>query len=80
MVVRLPPSIAPLRDVGFCRKVVAGAEVNQIADLVASVRVEQGPRNKVTAVELWSRSKDHSAQAAAARELRAYLSRPSPDG
>lgn len=55
------------------RKVVepACAEVNQIADFVASFRVENGPRNKVVAVELWFRPKDHSAREAAAREREA---------
>jgi len=45
------------------------AEVNQIADFVASYRVENGPRNKVVAVELWFLPKDATARNAAAAEL-----------
>ena len=45
------------------------AEVNQIADFVASYRVENGPRNKVVAVELWFLPKDAAARNAAAAEL-----------
>jgi hypothetical protein len=45
------------------------AEVNQIADFVASYRVENGPRNKVVAVELWFLPKDPAARNAAAAEL-----------
>jgi hypothetical protein len=45
------------------------AEVNQIADFVASYRVETGPRGKVVAVELWFRPKDRAARNAAAAEL-----------
>lgn len=53
------------------RKVVepAIAEVNQIADFAASYRVENGPRNKVVAVELWFRPKPPPARTAAATEL-----------
>ena len=47
----------------------AVAEVNQIADFVASHRVEYGPRNKVVAVELWFRPKDVPGRNAAAAEL-----------
>jgi hypothetical protein len=55
------------------RKVVepACAEVNQIADFVASYRVENGPRNKVTAIELLFFPKQESALAAAVREREA---------
>ena len=55
------------------RKVIepAVAEVNQIADFVASFRVETGPRNKVTAVELLFLPKQDSALAAAVREREA---------
>jgi plasmid replication initiation protein len=55
------------------RKVVepACAEVNQIADFVASYRVESGPRNKVTAIELLFLPKHDSALAAAIREREA---------
>jgi len=56
------------------RKVVepACAEVNQVADFVASFRVENGPRNKVLAVELLFLPKqDEAALAAAAREREA---------
>jgi len=55
------------------RKVVepACAEVNQIADFVASYRVEHGPRNKVVAVELLFLPKPESALADAAREREA---------
>jgi hypothetical protein len=45
------------------------AEVNQIADFVASYRVETGPRNKVVAVELWFLPKDPAGRNAAAAEL-----------
>ncbi len=45
------------------------AEVNQIADFVASYRVENGPRNKVMAIELWFRPKDRAGRNAAAEEL-----------
>jgi plasmid replication initiation protein len=47
----------------------ACAEVNQIADFVASWRVEHGPRNKVVAVELWFRPKTQAGRDAAAAEL-----------
>ncbi|MGB7549037.1 MAG: replication initiation protein [Terracidiphilus sp.] len=47
----------------------AVAEVNQIADFVASYRVDTGPRSKVVAIELWFRPKDPAARAAAAAEL-----------
>ena len=55
------------------RKVVepACSEVNQIADFIASFRVENGPRNKVTAVELVFLPKHESALAAAAPEREA---------
>jgi hypothetical protein len=43
--------------------------VNQIADFVASYRVETGPRNKVVAVELWFLPKDSAGRNAAAAEL-----------
>jgi hypothetical protein len=45
------------------------AEVNQIADFVASYRLEHGPRNKVVAVELWFLPKDTAGRNAAAAEL-----------
>jgi hypothetical protein len=45
------------------------AEVNQIADFVASYRIETGPRNKVVAVELWFLPKDPAGRNAAATEL-----------
>jgi hypothetical protein len=45
------------------------AAVNQIADFVASYRLEYGPRNKVMAVELWFRPKDAPGRNAAAAEL-----------
>jgi hypothetical protein len=45
------------------------AEVNQIADFVASYRVENGPRNKVVAVELWFMPKGETERNAAAAEL-----------
>jgi hypothetical protein len=45
------------------------AEVNQIADFVASYRLEHGPRNKVVAFELWFRPKEEAARNAAAAEL-----------
>jgi Initiator Rep protein, WH2 len=60
------------RDWGDIRARVvepAIAEVNQIADFVASYRVETGPRGKVVAVELWFRPKDRAARNAAAAEL-----------
>jgi Initiator Replication protein len=60
------------RDWGNIRQKVvepAIAEVNQIADFVASYRVENGPRNKVMAVELWFRPKDSAGRNAAAAEL-----------
>jgi hypothetical protein len=60
------------RDWGNIRQKVvepAIAEVNQIADFVASYRVETGPRNKVVAVELWFRPKDPAGRNAAAAEL-----------
>jgi hypothetical protein len=40
-----------------------------MADFVASYRVENGPRNKVVAVELWFRPKDSAGRNAAAAEL-----------
>jgi hypothetical protein len=43
--------------------------VNQIADFVASYRLENGPRNKVVAVELHFRPKEEAARNAAAAEL-----------
>jgi hypothetical protein len=56
---------------GIREKVVdpAIAEVNQIADFVASYRVEHGPRNKVVVVELWFLPKDPAGRDAAAAEL-----------
>jgi len=53
------------------RKVVepACAEVNQLADFACGWKVEQGPRNKVLAVELWFRPKSPAARTAAAHEL-----------
>jgi Initiator Replication protein len=60
------------RDWGDIRARVvepAIAEVNQIADFVASYRVENGPRNKVVAVELWFLPKDPADRNAAAAEL-----------
>ena len=53
------------------RKVVepACAEVNLLADFACGWKVEQGPRNKVLAVELWFRPKDRTERIAAAREL-----------
>jgi Initiator Replication protein len=56
---------------GIREKVVepAIAEVNQIADFVASYRLEHGPRNKVVAVELWFLPKDAAGRNAAAVEL-----------
>jgi hypothetical protein len=60
------------RDWGDIRARVvepAIAEVNQIADFVASYRVENGPRNKVVAVELLFLPKDPAGRNAAAAEL-----------
>jgi len=53
------------------RKVVepACAEVNQLADFACGWTVEQGPRSKVTTVELWFRPKDQAARAVARGEL-----------
>ena len=53
------------------RKVVepACAEVNQLSDFACGWKVEQGPRNKVLAVELWFRPKDLTESKTAAREL-----------
>lgn len=53
------------------RKVVepACAEVNQLAEFACGWKVEQGPRNKVLAVELWFRSKDQTERIATEREL-----------
>jgi len=53
------------------RKVVepACAEVNQLAEFACGWKVEQGPRNKVLAVELWFRSKDQTERTAMEREL-----------
>ncbi len=53
------------------RKVVetACAEVNLLADFACGWKVEQGPRNKVLAVELWFRPKDQAERMAAVREL-----------
>ena len=48
---------------------LACAEVNQLADFACGWKVEQGPRNKVLAVELWFRPKDQTGRMAAAREL-----------
>ena len=61
------------RDWGDIRARVvepAIAEVNQIADFVASCRVETGPRGEVVvAIKLWFRPKDRAARKAAAAEL-----------
>jgi hypothetical protein len=60
------------RDWGDIRARVvepAIAEVNQVADFTASYRVENGPRNKVVAVELWFMPKDEAERKAAAAEL-----------
>ena len=56
---------------GIREKVIepAIAAVNQIADFVASYRLEHGPRNKVMAVELWFRPKPPAERNAAAAEL-----------
>jgi len=53
------------------RKVVepACAEVNLLSDFACGWTVEQGPRSKVTAVELWFRPKDQAARTAARDEL-----------
>ena len=53
------------------RKVVepACAEVNQLAEFACGWKVEQGPRNKVLAVELWFRSKDQTERITTEREL-----------
>ena len=53
------------------RKVVepACAEVNLLADFTCGWTVEQGPRSKVVAVELWFRPKDQAARATAQGEL-----------
>ena len=53
------------------RKVVepACAEVNLLADFACGWKVEQGPRNKVLAVELWFRPKNQAERMSAAREL-----------
>ena len=69
-VLGVPPKV--YRDWGNIRQKViepAIAEVNQIADFVASYRVENGPRNKVVAVEIWFRAKDRAGRNAAAAEL-----------
>jgi Initiator Replication protein len=60
------------RDWGNIRQKVlepAIAEVNQIADFMASYRVENGPRNKVVAVELWFMRKNPADRKAAVDEL-----------
>ena len=60
------------RDWGGIRQKVlepACAEVNQLADFACGWKVEQGPRNKVLAVELWFRLKDQTERAATDREL-----------
>ncbi len=60
------------RDWGDIRRKVvepACAEVNLLADFACGWTVEQGPRSKVTAVELWFRPKDQAARAAARDEL-----------
>jgi hypothetical protein len=53
------------------RKVVepACAEVNQLAEFTCGWKVEQGPRSKVLAVELWFRPKDRAGRVSAEREL-----------
>ena len=60
------------RDWGDIRRKVvepACAEVNQLAEFACGWKVEQGPRNKVLAVELWFRSKDQAERTATEREL-----------
>ncbi len=60
------------RDWGDIRRKVvepACAEVNLLADFACGWTVEQGPRSKVVAVELWFRPKDQAARAAARDEL-----------
>ena len=54
----LPGAIANFADIRLRVIEPAIAAVNQIADFVASYRLEYGPRNKVVAVELWFRPKD----------------------
>ncbi len=61
------------RDWGNIRQRViepAIAEINQVADFIASYRVEHGQRNKVTAVELWFKPKSAADRDFAAAELR----------
>ena len=60
------------RDWGDIRRKVvepACAEVNLLADFACGWTVEQGPRSKVTAVELWFCPKDQAARTAAKGEL-----------
>ncbi len=60
------------RDWGDIRRKVvepACAEVNQLAEFACGWKVEQGPRNKVLAVELWFRSKNQAERTATEREL-----------
>ena len=62
------------RDWGDIRRKVvepACAEVNQLAEFACGWTAEQGPRNKVLAVELWFRPKDRAEQMTAERELEA---------
>lgn len=56
---------------GIRQKVLepACAEVNQLAEFACGWKVEQGPRNKVLAVELWFRPKDQAERTATEREL-----------
>lgn len=60
------------RDWGGIRQKVlepACAEVNQLAEFACGWKVEQGPRNKVLAVELWFRPKDQAERTVTEREL-----------
>ncbi len=69
-VLGVPPS--RYRDWADIRRFVvepACAEVNLLADFACGWTVEQGPRSKVTSVELWFRPKDQAARAAAKDEL-----------
>ena len=60
------------RDWGDIRRKVvepACAEVNLLAEFACGWKVEQGPRSKVLAVELWFRPKDRTERTAAEHEL-----------
>jgi hypothetical protein len=62
------------RDWGDIRRKVvepACAEVNLLAEFSCGWKVEQGPRSKVLAVELWFRPKDRVERATTERELEA---------